>query len=70
MIRNRSAEVVSCRTEKGHLQMVRPRSVCVWGGGCNDVNIVYIYENKKLKGIILNSQRINKILKNFKLREK
>lgn len=50
--------------------MVRPRSVCVWGGGCNDVNIVYIYENKKLKGIILNSQRINKILKNFKLREK
>lgn len=47
--------------------MIRPKCVSMGGG---NKNTVHINENKKLKGIILNSQRINKMLKFFKIGEK
>lgn len=44
--------------------MIRPR--CVSKGGLIKIQYTYM-KIKKLKGIILNSQRINKILKFFKI---
>lgn len=39
--------------------------MCEYGEGHKKYS-TYIYENKKLKGIIFNSQRINKTLKFLK----